>query len=67
MAPSPIATHLDELLAERRAALRSPLARNDAYMADLEAEIAAYRRAVVVAEVTQRALARAALAGKLHG
>ena len=67
MAARTLATHLDELLAERRAALRTPLAHNEAYMADLEEEIAAYRRAAVVAEVTVMALGRAAAAGKLHG
>jgi len=61
-------THLlDDLLAERRAALRTPLARNEAYMADLEAEIATCRRAVVFEEVVAQATARAAVAGKLHG
>jgi hypothetical protein len=67
MAARTLANHLDELLAERRAALRTPLARNEAYMADLEAEIETFRYAVVVDQVTERAVARAAVAGRLHG
>lgn len=67
MATRTVADHLDELLAERRAALRTPLAHNAAYMSDLEAEIATYRTAVVIAAVTEQALARAAVAGSMHG
>jgi hypothetical protein len=67
MATRTIADHLEDLLAERRAALRSPLARNDAYMADLDEEIAQCRHAYAIEAVTERALARAAVAGTIHG
>jgi hypothetical protein len=67
MAARTLANHLDELLAERRAALRTPLARNEAYMADLDAEIETFRYAVTLDAVTDRAVAQAAVHGKLHG
>jgi hypothetical protein len=67
MAARTASTHLAELLAERRAALCGPLGHNSAYMADLEAEIEHCRRALVIAEVTERALRRAVAAGRLHG
>ena len=56
-------TQLTGLLDERMAALRTPLAANDAYMADLEAEIAACRATYVAAAVTELAL----LSGAAHG
>jgi hypothetical protein len=60
-------THLDELLAERDLALHSVLAHNDAYMDDLEAEIAACEAAWVGAAVTEIALRRSAREGRLYG
>lgn len=55
------------LLAEREAALRTPLSANRAYMADLEADIGASRAALVGWAVTERAVQRAARAGRLQG
>jgi prephenate dehydratase len=60
-------TQLDELLDERATAQRSPLAGNAAYMADLEAEIAACRATYVAAAVTELALLRGAALGRNQG
>ena len=59
--------HLDELLAERDLALHSVLARNHAYMDDLEADIAACEAAWIGAAVTEIALRRSARQGRLYG
>jgi hypothetical protein len=56
-------SQLAGLLDERTAALRTPLGANEAYMADLEAEIAACRATYVAAAVTELAL----LSGAAHG
>lgn len=58
---------LGHLLDERRAALRSPLAGNGTYMADLEAEIAAYRATYVAAAVVELALLQGAAIGRNQG
>jgi hypothetical protein len=58
---------LTELLGERAVALRSPLAGNEVYMEDLEAEIAACRATYVAAAVTELALLRGAVVGRNHG
>ena len=55
------------LLDERAIALRSPLAGNEAYMDDLEAEIAACRATYVAAAVTELALLRGAVVGRNQG
>ena len=59
--------HLAELLEELTAARRTPLARNAAYMADLEADIAATRAAYVTAAVTELAVLRGATHGRPQG
>lgn len=59
--------HLAELLEERAAARLTPLAANATYMADLEADIAAVRAAYVGAAVTELALLRGAIHGRLQG
>jgi hypothetical protein len=56
-------SQLHGLLDERSAALRTPLADNATYMADLAADIAACRAAYVAAAVTELAL----LSGLAHG
>jgi hypothetical protein len=58
---------LAALLDERRAALRSPLGVNRAYMDDLEAEIAASHATYVAAAVTELALIRGAVLGRNQG
>ena len=58
---------LDTLLAEREAVMHSVLARNDVYMEDLDAEIAACRAAFVGAAVTEIAVRRSAVHGPLRG
>lgn len=60
-------TQLAELLDERSAALRTPLADNQAYMADLEAEIAACHATYVAAAVTEMALLQGAAHGRNQG
>lgn len=60
-------TQLENLLHERIAALRTPLAANAAYMADLEAEIAACRATYVAAAVTELALLQGAAVGRNQG
>lgn len=58
---------LEGLLRERTAALHSVLGHNTTYMADLDADIAACRAAYVGAAVTELALRRSRLHGRLHG
>jgi hypothetical protein len=58
---------LDGLLEERSTVLRTPLAANETYMADLEAEIAACRAAYVAAAVTELALLHGAAHGRHQG
>lgn len=60
-------TRLDSLLDERSTALRSPLAANAAYMADLEAEIATCRAAYVAVSVTELAMLQGAALGRNQG
>lgn len=55
------------LLAERSEVLRTPLAGNGAYMADLEADIAACRATYVGAAVTELALLQGAARGRNQG
>lgn len=62
-----IRTHLLELAQERIEAERSGLSANDAYMADLEDEIATYRLALVGASVTEIAVRRGELFGRRYG
>ena len=64
---SQVRNRLGVLLAERDLALHSVLARNEAYMHDLDAEIAACRAAYVGAVVTEIALRRSAVQGPLRG
>jgi hypothetical protein len=59
--------HLSELLAERALASLEGLARNRAYMADLDNEIAMTRDAYVAAAVFEIATLRAALSGPQVG
>jgi hypothetical protein len=60
-------TRLDSLLSERSTALRSPLAGNAAYMADLEAEIATCRATYVAVAVTELATLQGAALGRNQG
>ena len=60
-------SQLAELLDERAVALRTPLRANQAYMADLEAEIAACRATYVAAAVTELALLHGAAHGRNQG
>jgi hypothetical protein len=59
--------HLRLLLVERRLATVEGLGSNATYMDDLEDEIASTRDAYVGAAVTEIALLRAALSGRLEG
>lgn len=59
--------HLQQLQAERALALIEGLEDSAAYMADLDGEIAAIRRAYVVAAVTEIATLRAELSGPQLG
>ena len=59
--------HLQLLLVERQLAAVEGLADNALYMADLEDEISATRAAYVGAAVTEIALLRAELSGRLEG
>jgi hypothetical protein len=58
---------LEELQRERALALLTPLAREPAYMADLDEEILATEAAFVAAAVTEIACLRAQLHGRLWG
>jgi hypothetical protein len=58
---------LDELLEERNAVARTPLAHNAVYMADLEADIAYSRAAYVGAAVTELVLLQGAAHGRNQG
>ena len=60
-------TRLDSLLDEREAALRTPLGANPAYMADLDAEIAACRATYVAVAVTELAMLQGAALGRNQG
>jgi hypothetical protein len=60
-------THLQHLEAERALALIEGLGNSAAYMADLDDEIAATRHAYVAAAVTEIAVLRAELSGRLLG
>jgi hypothetical protein len=60
-------THLQQLEAERALALIEGLGNSAAYMADLDDEIAATRNAYVAAAVTEIAVLRAELSGRLLG
>lgn len=60
-------SRLDVLLDERAAALRTPLGDNAAYMADLEADIAAQRAAYVGAAVAELAILRGIAHGRDQG
>jgi hypothetical protein len=62
-----IRTHLDRLQLERFEAEAIGLDRCEAYMADLEDEIAECRAAYVGAAVTEIAVIRAELFGRLEG
>ena len=60
-------THLQQLEAERALALIEGLGNSAAYMADLDDEIVATRHAYVAAAVTEIAVLRAELSGRLLG
>lgn len=60
-------THLQQLEAERALALIEGLGNSAAYMADLNDEIVATRHAYVAAAVTEIAVLRAELSGRLLG
>jgi hypothetical protein len=62
-----IRAHLNRLHLERVAAESAGLAECAAYMADLEDEISDYRAAFVGAAVTEIAVARGELSGRLVG
>jgi len=65
--PTAAREHLQLLLAERALAGVEGLSGNAAYMTDLEDEIAATRDAYVGAAVTEIAILRAGLSGRLQG
>ena len=67
MSSTEILAHLAELAEERCVAERAGLSGNQAYMADLEDEIAAYRGALVGIAVTEIAVLRGELFGRLLG
>jgi hypothetical protein len=67
MYTSEIRAQLDRLNQERLEAEATGLTRCAAYMADLEEEIAECRAAYVGAAVTEIAIARAELSGRLVG
>jgi hypothetical protein len=67
MSCTEIRARLIELAGERIAAERAGLAGNEAYMADLEDEIAAYRVALTGAAVTEIAVRRGELFGPQYG
>ena len=67
MSSTDIRARLMELAEERVVAERAGLAGNQAYMADLEDEIAAYRQALVGAAVTEIAVLRGELFGRQFG
>jgi hypothetical protein len=60
-------SQLDQLQAERAAAVREGLAANAAYMADLDEEVVYRTQQYVVAAVTEIASLRAELDGELVG
>lgn len=66
MSPSEIRAHLTLLELERRAAECEGLT-SSAYMTDLQEEVAEYRRAWVLASVTEIASLRGAFYGRLTG
>ena len=59
--------HLRELLAERALADVFGIDEQEAYVADLDLEITAYRNAYIGAAVTEIATLRAELSGPLEG
>jgi hypothetical protein len=67
MSPAEIRAHLLELAQERNEAERVGLSANEAYMADLDEEIVAYRHALVGAAVTEIAVLRGELFGREFG
>jgi hypothetical protein len=67
MTSTEIRTHLARLHLERIDATEIGLGQNDAYMADLEEEILECRTRLVIAAVTEAAVARAEHAGRLLG
>jgi hypothetical protein len=67
MSATEIHTHLQGLFVERALAALEGLDRDALYMADLEDEIAAANAAYVGAAVTEIALLRADLSGRLVG
>lgn len=62
-----LAERLRELYAERALAAREGLASNRRYMDDLEQEIEGYRDAYAGAAVTEIAVLRGELGGRLQG
>jgi hypothetical protein len=67
MSSTDILARLTQLAQEHVAAERAGLGSNQAYMADLEDEISAYRRALVGATVTEIAVLRGELFGRQLG
>jgi hypothetical protein len=67
MSSTEIRAHLLELAQERVVAESVGLSANEAYMADLEEEIAAYRLALVGVAVTEIAVLRGELFGRQFG
>jgi hypothetical protein len=57
-------THLAELEAERALAIANKLADVEAYMADLDEEIEAWRQLYIVSAVTEIAILRGELRGR---
>ena len=59
--------HLDRLQAERHLAIATGMDRNATYMDDLEADLHASEAAYVGLAVTEIAILRGELGGRLHG
>ena len=67
MSATEIHTHLQDLFVERALAALEGLDRDALYMADLQEEITAANEAYIGAAVTEIALLRAELSGRLVG
>ena len=59
--------HLDRLKAERHLAIATGMDRNATYMDDLEADLHASHAAFIGLAVTEIAMLRGELSGRLHG
>jgi hypothetical protein len=67
MFPDEIRAHLIELAHERVVAESFGVRPDGAYMADLEKEVATYRKALLIASVTEIAVLRGVVFGRENG